>query len=84
MWFNQIGGIQMPYKTIQDLPSSVSHVLPEHAKHIYMKAFNSAWEEYKNKKDRKQGGSHEETAHKVAWAAVKKKYHKVGDKWEAD
>ena len=34
----------MPYSKASDLPDSVQHVLPEHAKAIYMKAFNSALE----------------------------------------
>jgi len=72
----------MPYKTNADLPTSVTHVLPDHAQDIYRAAFNNAWREYKDPKDRKLGGSQEETAHKVAWAAVKKTYHKVGDQWK--
>jgi cation transport regulator len=72
----------MPYKTREDLPESVTNVLPAHAQDIYKEAFNSAWDEYKDAKDRKQGGSQEETAHRVAWAAVKNKYEKGDDdKW---
>jgi cation transport regulator len=62
----------MPYKTVDELPDSVRHVLPKHAQEIYREAFNSAYEEYK---DRGPEGR-EVTAHKVAWAAVKKKYRK--------
>lgn len=72
----------MPYNTNNDLPDSVQHVLPQHAQDIYRSAFNNAWEEYKSPKMRRGNVSHEEVAHKVAWAAVKKKYHKVGEKWE--
>lgn len=72
----------MPYKSNSELPDSVKNVLPEHAKEIYRKAFNNAWEQYKNPSDR--NASHEETAHKVAWSAVKKEYKKGSDdnKWE--
>ena len=56
----------MPYKKTSDLPSSVRDHLPPKAQEIYMKAFNNAYEEYDN----------EETAFKVAWSAVKKKYKK--------
>lgn len=69
----------MPFKTSDDLPDSVKHVLPMHAQHIYKEAFNSAYDEYKNPADRKDGADREETAHKVAWAAVKQKYHKGAD-----
>lgn len=37
----------MPYSKASELPDSVKHVLPSHAQHIYMKSFNSAWDEYK-------------------------------------
>lgn len=72
----------MPYSKREDLPESVMSVLPPHAQDIYKEAFNSAWDEYKSPSDRKKGGSREETAHRVAWAAVKKKYEKgADDKW---
>ena len=66
----------MPYKNISDLPASVKENLPEHAQEIYLKAFNSAWEEYASPSDRKENASREETAHRVAWSAVKKVYEK--------
>lgn len=72
----------MPYSNINDLPASVKNVLPEHAQDIYKEAFNSAYEEYKDPEDRRGDADREEVAHKVAWNAVKKKYHKGGDnKW---
>jgi cation transport regulator len=49
--------------------------LPAHAQDIYLAAFNNAWEEYASREDR------EVVAHKVAWAAVKKQYVKVGKEW---
>lgn len=39
----------MPYKTKSDLPESVKHVLPSHVQDIYKEAFNSAWDQYKDK-----------------------------------
>lgn len=71
----------MPYKNLSDLPETVQDNLPKHAKEIYKEAYNSAWEEYKDPKDRKDDASREETAHKVAWSAVKNKYRKENDKW---
>ncbi len=71
----------MPYKTLTDLPESVRNHLPEHAREIYLAAFNSAWEEYAAPGDRRGKASREEVAHKVAWAAVKKLYEKKADKW---
>lgn len=72
----------MPYSSKEELPDSVKNVLPEHAQDIYKEAFNSAWDEYKDPEDRKKGGSQEETAHRVAWAAVKQSYEKGDDdKW---
>ena len=72
----------MPYDRNADLPASVRDNLPEHAQTIYREAFNSAFEEYKSAKDRRAGASREETAHKVAWNAVKQKYEKRGDRWQ--
>lgn len=65
----------MPYADIADLPASVRSHLPQHAQEIYMKAFNNAWREYADRED------HEIIAHRVAWAAVKRVYRKVGDMW---
>ncbi len=66
----------MPYTRIEDLPDSVRNHLPTHAQEIYMEAFNNAWEEYKDPGKRRGGASREETAHRVAWAAVKETYEK--------
>jgi cation transport regulator len=66
----------MPYKNELELPASVRNNLPEHAQKIYLEAFNNAWDEYKNPEDRLGDASREETAHKVAWSAVKKSYEK--------
>lgn len=72
----------MPYNNTSDLPDSVKNSLPAHAQKIYKEAFNSAYNEYKNAKDRQGDSSQEETAHKVAWNAVKQKYEKGDDnKW---
>lgn len=72
----------MPYKTNHDLPENVTNVLPNHAQDIFREAFNSAYEEYKNPEDRKGSATRDETARRVAWAAVKKKYQKgTDDKW---
>ncbi len=66
----------MPYKNLSDLPDSVKNNLPEHAQDIYKEAFNNAWEQYSNPEDRYEGSDREETAHKVAWSAVKNVYKK--------
>ncbi|MFC0189064.1 ChaB family protein [Fictibacillus aquaticus] len=59
----------MPYDKLSDLPDRVKDHLPHHAQDIYKEAFNSALEEYNS----------EETAHKVAWSAVKHRYEKQDD-----
>lgn len=72
----------MPYKSTSELPESVRNALPDHAQDIYKEAFNSAYEEYDKPEERRGDADREEAAHKVAWAAVKKKYKKGGDnKW---
>ena len=69
----------MPYSSINELPESVRNVLPQHAQEIYKEAFNDAYEEYKNPDDRKGHADREETAHRVAWGAVKNLYEKGND-----
>lgn len=72
----------MPYRSTNELPDNVKSVLPDHAQAIYKEAFNSAYDEYSDPKDRRDDADREETAHKVAWAAVKKKYVKGhDDRW---
>ena len=74
----------MPYVRLDELPASVRDHVPKHAQEIYKEAFNSAWDEYKDADERRGDASREETAHKVAWAAVKEKYEKgEDDKWHA-
>lgn len=60
----------MPYKKISELPKQ-TQILPTHAKKIWMGAFNSAYEKYKD----------DERSAKIAWGAVKKSYKKVGERW---
>jgi len=74
----------MPYERIKDLPESVRDNLPKHAQEIYRAAFNSAWAQYDDPKERRGDASREETAHKVAWAAVKEQYEKdeKSGKWK--
>lgn len=38
----------MPYERKSELPDSVKDNLPGHAQDIYRKAYNSAWDEYKD------------------------------------
>lgn len=74
----------MPYEKRIDLPESVRDNLPKHAQEIYQEAYNSAWEQYKDPEDRRGDASREETAHKVAWSAVKNVYEKdeSSGKWK--
>jgi cation transport regulator len=65
----------MPYRVNADLPASVQRHLPPHAQDIYRGAFNHAFAAHAG--DPRQ----EETAHRIAWAAVKRSYVKSGDVW---
>ncbi|HTQ32750.1 MAG TPA: ChaB family protein [Stellaceae bacterium] len=66
----------MPYATLNELPPAVRR-LPWHAREIFRAAFNAAWRSYANQEPERQ----EEIAHRVAWAAVKKRYRKIGEFW---
>ncbi|HSY81018.1 MAG TPA: ChaB family protein [Gemmatimonadaceae bacterium] len=65
----------MPYASNSQLPPGVRDHLPTHAQDIYRAAYNHALTEY--------AGEGESAAHRVAWAAVEKKYEKRGDQWVA-
>jgi cation transport regulator len=65
----------MPYPTIEDLPDGVRRHLPRHAQEIYRSAFNHAWTSHA------LDPSREEITHRIAWAAVKRRYRKVGADW---
>lgn len=65
----------MPYASNDDLPPSVRDHLPPHAQDIYREAFNHAWQ-------RHAGDPRvEEITHRIAWAAVKRSYRKLGGAW---
>ena len=66
----------MPYATTAELPPAVRR-LPPHAQEIFLSAFNNAWQSYAGRGPHEQ----EETAFRVAWAAVKKRYRKQGETW---
>jgi cation transport regulator len=77
-------GGNRPYKSQSELPDNVKNVLPSHAQEIYMEAYNSAWDQYDEPEERRGDSSREETAHRVAWSAVKNKYEKDEEsgKWK--
>lgn len=69
----------MPYAKNSDLPEGVHDNLPQGAQTIYREAFNSAWGQYDSPEKRRGDADREETAHRVAWSAVKEKYRKNDD-----
>lgn len=64
----------MPHVRNEDLPETLREHMAAHASDIYRAAFNNAWAEYATRSDR------EAVAHRVAWAAVKRRYRKVGSR----
>lgn len=72
----------MPYSGISKLNQSLREKLPKHAQEIYVEAYNDAYDRYKDASKRRGNQSREETARRVAWSAVEKKYQKSDDgKW---
>jgi cation transport regulator len=67
----------VPYPSNAALPPRVRNHLPERAQDIFREAFNSAWLTYAARHPVRR----EEIAHRVAWAAVKRRYRKVGADW---
>jgi len=66
----------MPYDSNAELPPVIRRHLPAHAQDIFRAAFNHAYEAHRG--DPRQ----EEIAHRIAWAAVKRVYEKVGNVWQ--
>ena len=80
----------MPYKNDKNTTTELSEAtekridsLPKHAQEIFKEAHSNAIKEYQDPDKRREGenDSPEEVAHKVAWAAVKRKYQKNGEEW---
>ncbi|SMF29071.1 cation transport regulator [Tistlia consotensis] len=67
----------MPYARNADLPPAIREHLPAHAQDIFRAAFNHAFAAHEG--DPRQ----EAAAHRIAWAAVKRAYVKLGDAWVA-
>ena len=67
----------MPYQTNSELPPSVRRHLPPHAQDIYRETFNNAYAAHMD--DPRQ----EEASHRIARAAVKRSYVKLGNSWIA-
>jgi cation transport regulator len=65
----------MPYGSNSDLTFPVRSHLPPHAQDIYREAFNHSFASHAADERR------EESAHRTAWAAVKRSYVKQGDRW---
>lgn len=67
----------MPYATNGALPIPVKKHLPKRAQDIYREAFNEVWATHAADPRR------EELAHRTAWAAVKRQFHKGEDgQWQ--
>jgi len=67
----------VPFATNADLPERMRRDLPPHAQDIFRSAFNAAWRSYGDNEPARR----EEIAHRVAWAAVKRKYSKASGRW---
>ncbi|WP_341914441.1 ChaB family protein [Ferrovibrio terrae] len=65
----------MPYASNADLPANLRERLPAHAQDIFRAAFNHAWRDHSDDAER------EAIAHRIAWAAVKRRYEKQGERW---
>ena len=65
----------MPYATDAALPERLRHSLPPHARDTFRAAFNAAFKSYAASPRR------EEIAHRVAWAAVKRRFVKLNERW---
>lgn len=60
------------YETTDDLPDSVTTVLPVEGQEMYLEAYNRSWELYDE--ETSSGMSQEAVANRDAWAAVKREF----------
>jgi cation transport regulator len=67
----------MPYRSNDDLPVSIRNRLPPQPQDIFRAVFNSAWESCGESEPERR----EDIAHRVAWAAVKRRYVKRDGAW---
>jgi cation transport regulator len=67
----------MPYARNIDLPENVLKRLPQPAQETYRKAYNNAWNNYRQASTDEPGKNLEDVAHFVAWAAVEQNFHKT-------
>lgn len=65
----------MPYRSVSELPDPVRLHLPLHAQEMFRAAFNAAFDAHASD-PRREG-----VAMRIAWAAVKRRYDKVGKIW---
>jgi cation transport regulator len=82
---NNRGSMSKSVKPTSSRTKKQIESLPEHAQEIYTEAHANALKQYQ-KPEKRRGGekqSAKQIAHKVAWAAVKKKYEKHKDTWVA-
>ena len=67
----------MPYATNDALPVLIRRHLPSHAQDIFRETFNHAYAAHRDDPRCEEG------AHRIAWAAVKRSYVKIGKRWVA-
>jgi len=61
----------MPYDRNADLPRSIRDSLPKDAQTIDRKAFDNAWEQYRQRDMRRAGSSREETSRRAVAAGFR-------------
>ena len=70
----------MPYHRNDELPESVKGALPVNAQDIYRSAFNHVWQECRS--STAVTVPTDQVAHKVAWAAVRRRFEQIGNSWQ--
>ncbi len=70
----------MTFRRNTELPEAVKRCLPLPAQDIYRSAFNHTWQSCRSPEAR-QAMQRELLAHKVAWAAVRRRYEPDGSGW---
>jgi cation transport regulator ChaB len=65
----------MHYKKIDELPTRIRYNLPKRVQKIFLKAYNSTYNEYRKSSKKCESESfRRENAYKVAWSTVRELY----------
>jgi cation transport regulator ChaB len=73
---------EMRYENQDDLPATLTHVLPDDAQKVYLETYNRAWDDYDQ--ETTDDMSRHSVAHRQAWATIEQVFerHPNSGNWQ--